>query len=284
MEILQLKYFCEAALCENFSLTAKKFGVPPSDISQSIKRLEGEVGAQLFTRYPNRLELNERGREFYTRASEALSLIAEATEAATEGYLETRLRLCVNCHRRSVMEVIEAFLAEYPEVGVEMDTFADPTLSDYDVIVASDGRAYERYRRRLLMTERILLAVPASHPLANRERVSPAELSGESFIAMSEYSSLAEPAAAVCRAGGFTPRVSFKTDDPYYFRRAIELGLGVALVPELSWRGQLAEGIRLIPVGDFTRDVYVYTDKTKYAGGAATEFVRMLGEKMAEYR
>ena len=43
MELLQLKYFRDAAETENFSATAKNFGVPASDISQSIKRLEKEL-------------------------------------------------------------------------------------------------------------------------------------------------------------------------------------------------------------------------------------------------
>ncbi|MBR2431832.1 MAG: LysR family transcriptional regulator, partial [Clostridia bacterium] len=42
MELLQLKYFCDAAETQNFSKTAKKYLVPTSNISQSIKRLEKE--------------------------------------------------------------------------------------------------------------------------------------------------------------------------------------------------------------------------------------------------
>lgn len=282
MEILQLKYFCEAAENENFSLTAKKFGVPPSDVSQSIKRLEGELGARLFTRYPNRLELNERGRAFYTKASEALALLAEAAEGATGGYTETRLRLCVNCNRRTVMQVIERFRRESPEVRIEMDTFADPTLGDYDVIVAGGGKGYERYRRQLLLSEKILLALPPMHRLADRESVNPSELSGERFIEMNELSSLSEPAKEICRAGGFTPAVALKTDDPFYFRRGVEMGLGVAFVPEFSWRGQFGEGIRLLSCGDFKRDIYVYTDRAGYRGGAADRFVRMLFDAVGE--
>ena len=282
MEILQLKYFCEAAENENFSLTAKKFGVPPSDVSQSIKRLEAELGVRLFTRYPNRLELCERGRAFYEKASEALALLSEAAESATGGYTETKLRLCVNCNRRVVMEVVERFREAMPDVAIEMDTFADPSLGNYDIIVAGNGREYDRYRKRLLLTERILLAVHASHRLAERRSVDPCELSGEKFIEMSELSSLYAPAREICRQGGFAPEVSLKTDDPFYYRRGVEMGLGVAFVPEFSWRGQFGDGIRLINCGDFTRDIYVYTDRKGYRGGAASVFAQMLIEAVKQ--
>ena len=49
MELLQLKYFCDAAHTENFSATAKKFGVPTSAVSQSISRLEKELGSIFFS-------------------------------------------------------------------------------------------------------------------------------------------------------------------------------------------------------------------------------------------
>ena len=58
MEILQLKYFCDAAQTQNFSKTAKKFLVPPSNISQTIKRLEKEVETTLFERHANKIKLN----------------------------------------------------------------------------------------------------------------------------------------------------------------------------------------------------------------------------------
>jgi DNA-binding transcriptional LysR family regulator len=40
MELLQLKYFCDAAQTENFSRTAEKFSVPVPGVTQSIKRLK----------------------------------------------------------------------------------------------------------------------------------------------------------------------------------------------------------------------------------------------------
>ena len=40
MDLLQLRYFCHAAECENFSRTAGKYNVPTSNISQMVKRLE----------------------------------------------------------------------------------------------------------------------------------------------------------------------------------------------------------------------------------------------------
>ena len=50
MEMLQLRYFYESAMAESISKTAQKFMVPASSVSASIKRLEKELGVELFVR------------------------------------------------------------------------------------------------------------------------------------------------------------------------------------------------------------------------------------------
>ena len=62
MELLQLRYFYESAKSQNFTETAKKYLVPVSAVSSSIKRLEKELGCQLFDRRANRIYLNNNGK------------------------------------------------------------------------------------------------------------------------------------------------------------------------------------------------------------------------------
>ena len=82
MEMLQLIYFCDAAQTENFSKTAKKYLVPPSNISQSIKRLENELETPLFERQANKIKLNNSGLLFYKNAKSALELLENAKNLA----------------------------------------------------------------------------------------------------------------------------------------------------------------------------------------------------------
>ena len=69
MELLQLAYFCDAAITQNFSKTAEKYSVPTSNISQSIRRLEKELSVTLFDRTANRVSLNKEGLLFYENYS-----------------------------------------------------------------------------------------------------------------------------------------------------------------------------------------------------------------------
>ena len=99
MELLQLKYFCDAAKTQNFSKTARNFMVAPSDISQSIKRLEKELSTSLFIRKANRIALSDAGDEFYKKVSVALEIIDDSMAELSDN-AKSRIKICINTNRR----------------------------------------------------------------------------------------------------------------------------------------------------------------------------------------
>jgi len=78
MELLQLKYFRDAAITENFSQVAQKYYVPQSSISHTISRLEDELGTKLFTRNGRKVRLNEAGKHFMKKSTQRLPKLKKA--------------------------------------------------------------------------------------------------------------------------------------------------------------------------------------------------------------
>lgn len=276
MELLQLKYFCDAAICQNFSQTAKKFGVPPSDISQSIKRLEKELGTHLFSRFANRIILNDNGREFYYAISKALVIIADAVATASDEEGSGNIKLCVNTNRRVVMEAIEKYRNIYPNVEIVTMHFTDPTSEDFDMIIESEDDRLSSYEKRLMITEEIMLATKHDSSLAKCTSLDISALKDVPFVTMGEKSSLYNLTASICKDYGFKPRIAMKSDDPFYVRKCVELGLGVTFVPEFSWRGQFSSDVVLKKVEGYTRNTYIYTDPKKHIPTCAKRFLEML--------
>ena len=62
MEIQQFRYFLAAARYENLTKAAEDLHIAQPALSQSIKRLETELGVSLFDRKNHRIELNEQGK------------------------------------------------------------------------------------------------------------------------------------------------------------------------------------------------------------------------------
>jgi len=282
MELLQLKYFCHAAQSCNFSKTAEKFGVPASGISLSIKRLEKELNTNLFDRKSNKIFLNESGRLFYEKANKALLLLDDAVSEVSDSGTSGKIRISIAANRRIVISAIKAFMQIYPGVDFIMDYSLPENPSEYDFIISDDAFSHPGFEKQKLLSERILLAFPKGDALEKTDNLTPEMLEKASVISMPENSSLARHTYVICKKIGFKPHIVIQCDDPFYIRKCIENGLGIAFVPEISWRGQLESNTVLRSVVDYNRDTYLYRNCQKYASKVSSEFVKQLCGEFAE--
>ena len=283
MELLQLTYFCDAAKTENFSHTAEKFNVPASNISQTVKRLEEELGVKLFRRSANKIFLSEEGRIFYEGAKRALDSLAGAKNrlADLEGLGTGEIRLLIQTCRRVVTNAIERYKQKYPGVSISINHNPGEGARDYDFLISDHIDAPEEYVSEFLITEKILLATKLGSEIDKKPPKSLSELSNERFIAL-DNSRLFGFTEQLCRAEGFTPNVVIRTDDPYYVRRYVEMGLGIALIPSVSWRGQFSSDVSLLDVGGYKRDTSLFVNKEKSLTRSEKAFYDILLETFRE--
>ena len=275
MELLQLRYFCEAAKCENFSSIAKKYGVPTSAVSQSVRRLEKEFGCDLFDRSANRIKLNDKGQAFFDKAISALNLLDTAKSEAME--LDNRvIDICINTNRRTVMSAVEKFKRRYPDVEVITKFFSDPTENDCDIVISHDDKRLVGYDKAKLISEKLALAVLSDSPIAKSKALDFASLSAEPFVTMTEASSLSTITYQICADYGFKPRIAVQSDDPFYLRKCVEYGLGITVVPLFSWQGQFSEKVRLIPLEGYIRDTFLYIDRARPVSEYTLYFIELL--------
>ncbi len=276
MELLQLRYFCDAALSENFSATARKYFVPPSCISQSIARLERELSCALFHHLGNRIALSDAGRRFYQSASAALSLLSEGADAVREGAgaLGGTLDIVCTCIRSTVTKAVERFTVEYPAVSLLLRHEMQKT-ADFDLLI-SDRCPFAYRERVLILDEPISLAVAKSHPLADAESISVTALAGERFISMPEGRSLNEITKEACAAAGFAPNIAIRLEDPAYIRKYVEMSLGVAFVPGITWEGLFSDGVVLREVPGLRRKIYAYLPSDRNEKQSTGIFLDML--------
>lgn len=262
MELLQLKYFCDAAETQNFSKTAKKYLVPTSNVSQSIKRLEAELGAQLFSRSANKISLNETGSKFYKSVKQALDLIGNAHQEAQGIHHPEIIKINIHITRQIVMNTIEQFQKQFPDVPLIITHATESDYNDYDIII-TDKALDHSFAQQEIAQENLLLAY---HQDTFRfdETVSVKQLEDCPFITMSSGNSLYDYTQEICHDLGFVPRIVLQSEDPFYIRKCIELGLGIAIIPELSWRGLLSDCIRLKSLGNYKRKIYIYQKRNTH--------------------
>ncbi len=276
MELLQLKYFCDAAREQSFSKTAKKFSVPASNISQSIKRLEKELCVSLFDRSANSISLNNKGRDFYKKISEALAVIEAAKNEVNNA---GSIRIGINANRRIVMQTVEKLQQSYPSVDITA-MYSMRQDEDFDLLISCDKSLLSIYSGEKLLSEKIVLAMRDDDPLVNCENITPNILNGRSFISMDPDSDMQKETAKIAQKMGIEPRFAIQTVDAYYVRRCIEAGMGLAFVPVFSWKGQFSDRIVFKDVGNYTRDTYVFKKHEKLCSSYCDIFINMLREEI----
>ena len=77
MELLQLHYFKVVARTESITKASEELYITQPALSKNISRLENEVGARLFDRVGNRIQLNQFGMAFLKHINKVSSELAE---------------------------------------------------------------------------------------------------------------------------------------------------------------------------------------------------------------
>lgn len=215
MEFLQLTYFCSAAETENFARTAQLFQVPPASISQSIKRLENELGSTLFDRSANNVKLNERGKIYYQLVKASLSSLDDAKKAInTLNEIKGHIKLLVATNRALVNEAVKFICSKYKGVTFYIENSDEKAVidsDDYDLIITDnfpflrDDRRLSRYHSVNLISEKLLLAVHKDNPLSTDENPTIADLLFERIVTLSDQSGLYYLTRHACNRNGFSP-------------------------------------------------------------------------------
>lgn len=276
MELLQLQYFCNAAETENFSKTARNYGVPTSNISQSIHRLESELKTSLFDRLSNKIILNEQGKLFYSNVKTALMLIHDAkSQLCDDKEISGEIRILAETNRRVVTKTIEQFQKDNSKAAFFINHSAENPIDWYDLII-SDKILEKNFEKHLLIVDNLLLAMKKDNPLVKKQRISIKDLENERFITMDNKSGLYKLTNEICRTEGFSSNIVIQSDYPDYIRKYIEMGLGISFIPSLSWKGTFSENVECRQLFNTKRYTFVYINTQKYISKATHLFLDSL--------
>lgn len=247
------------------------------------KKLETELGCELFDRCGNKLKLNQNGRLLKKALDTALSEIDQAVAALTaaDSRPQGEIRLLVRSERRNILHYIYKFKQKYPGIVFHIShDFNTEDTDPWDFIIDELSPRYPDFVSVPLIREPIRLAASADNPLSKGPLLLSA-LKNEPFITMCTGSSLHRITVDACRQAGFTPNITIESDDPFYIKTCIDMNFGVAFFPEFSWKGQLGKNTRILDVLDFalSRITCVYRNQSRHLSPAAEAFFRGITEE-----
>jgi DNA-binding transcriptional LysR family regulator len=137
-----MSVFVRVAELKSFTRAAQSLGLPKATVSGAVQRLEARVGARLLHRTTRLVELTQDGQLFYERCRDLLSDVDELESLFTDPRqgLGGRIRVDLPSRmaRHRVIPALPAFLAQHPELTLELgttDRAVDLVREGYDCVV-----------------------------------------------------------------------------------------------------------------------------------------------------
>jgi DNA-binding transcriptional LysR family regulator len=254
MDLAELHVFVTVASERSFSRAAARLHRTQPAVSQAVRRLEDELGEQLFDRSVKDGRLTEAGRVLLDYAQRLMRLAEEAEGAVRELRDLRRGRVLVGANEAAVhvlLPLVARFRQAHPAIQVDVRRVPSRQIGvevlqrSLDFGVLSFTPAEAGLQAVTIGEDELVMLVHPSHPLASRRQVTMAEFAHENVIAHNEASPARERVLRVFEQRHEPINIQIALPSLDAIKRAVEMKLGVALLPrrcavaELT-RGQLA--------------------------------------------
>lgn len=251
MELSQLEVFLAVARERRFSRAAEKLYRTQSAVSQTIHKLEQELGEALFDRSSRDGVLTDAGKVLYEYAEKLVNLRAEAAESLTElRELQTgRLVIAANEFTALyLLRVLAEFRRLHPMIKITVERALGSRIPD-DVLrynVEFGVLSYEPQEPALhsvvVYLDELVFVVPPKHPLASAPEISIRQLGAESFVAHIVSSPYREKVIQLFKTHKTPLHMDLQLPTLQAIKQFVAMGNGVAFVPEISVESELARG------------------------------------------
>ena len=284
LDVTRLRVLVAVARYGSVTAAARALNYAQPSISHHIARLEAETGARLLQRAGRGVRLTEAGRLLADRAEEIIGRLdaAENELAAHVGLREGRVRLASFPSALGTIVPAAAATLEAESPGMDlMLAEAEPPealrmLRAGYVDVALVFRHYqedadpeppgadeEGARGRLLLDEPVHLVIPADPGRVNGGPAQLADPPDLAAYAQRRWIAGCERCRGYlirqCALAGFTPKISFTTDDYVAVQALVAAGLGITTLPGLCLRAARHPGIWATPLPGARRHVFAMT-------------------------
>lgn len=192
MELRQLRYFVAVARKLNFSEAAKELFITQGTLSQQIRQLEDEIGAELFNRTSHKVTLTQAGEEMLPLAIETLEASDDCFQKISDlrkGVTGTLKIGLTTSFKGLLNDALKLYLREYPGVKlcITYDTVNNlvKLLEEHEIdffIAFKPSAMYEELDAVPLIESELCAVMSKDHPLADREILTLADLQRHRII------------------------------------------------------------------------------------------------------
>jgi len=261
IELRHLRYFVAVAETLHFGRAAERLRIAQPSLSQQIRKLESEVGFDLFSRVHRRVELTPAGEALLPRAVRILDdtdmALRETRDAAkgvtghlTLGFIEAAAIAVVP-------EAVRRFQTSNPKVGLTLrelgvrEQVEGVQSGRLDLGFIRSEPLVKGLATETVLEEKMMVAVPSGHRYAGRQSVKASEVATEPLIAVEReiLPELYDETVSMIQRHRGSGYIAQKATSVLAVLGLVATGLGLALLPA-SVRGLSLVGMSLVPIED----------------------------------
>lgn len=256
MNLQQLKTFRTVATLMNFNQAARQLNYAQSSVSAQIKRLELEVGTPLFERIGKKIGLTDAGAKMLKYAHKLLAIEAEAladinNNGAIPGMLTLRMPQTIATYH--LPQVIRVYCRLFPQIHLDISSCAyhslghELSIGTVDLaFLLADSIDSGELDFELLGTEELVVVAHPRHPLCQKNRVSYADLRGQTLLLPKADCGYRMMFEQTLTAKNIAPAAVIELNSIEAIKKIVMQGTGVTIIPEIvvhdEWRnGELAK-------------------------------------------
>lgn len=286
MDIRQIEYFVEVCRCMSFTKAAENLYISQQGMSQSIKRLESELGIRLFNRTTSSLELTQYAQCFLPYAKELMRnyRLARGKLISLQRINAGQLRVGI---AHGLVNIMPANLfAEYsrdnPELTVSLSEYSDFELdnalaeSKVDIALCVMPVDESVITPHHVHHENTYYMLSEKHRLANLKYLNLPELKDELFMGFGPDNKGHFVFAERCRRAGFEPKFGTVSQDMNLIEEMCRNNMGIAFY--VGDPDKHIPGIRIIPDQnmDWPYETAVCTNRGETVSKAANRFIEIM--------
>ena len=282
MELRQLEYFQMASRLKNITRAAQRLRVSQPNITVAIKKLEAELGVQLFDRSQKQLSLTPEGKVFLRRIEIALRNIQDAIlevndyKQLQKGTIKIGIPPMMGAYLfpkvfsgfRQIHPHLDILLYEEGSLSIREKLESDAL--DFGIIIVPESTPNLNVLK--MSRNQLMVCVSQKSPLARKTKITARDIAVSDLIMMKEGAYLREVVQNKLSALKITPRTVLESSQIVTIKGLVAHGVGIAFLLDFICRN--SSDIKTIPFYEpIFVDIGLAWKKDRYVSKAAQAFI-----------
>ncbi|MGD9723837.1 MAG: LysR family transcriptional regulator [Pirellulales bacterium] len=289
MNLKALKIFCDVVGWRSFSRAADENGISQSGASQVVNQLERRLGVKLIDRSKRPFVLTPEGETYYegcrklVQRYDALEDQVRTLHEEVAGRVRVVSIYSVGLHHMN--RYLQEFLSQYPKANVRLEyqhphrVYEAVEKDHADLGLVSYPRASRTIEAVGWREEPMVLVCAPGHRLAGLTTVEFGDLSGEKVIGFDSDLTIRREIDRVLQLHDVEVHVAMEFDNIETIKRAVEIGAGIALLPQPTVLREVAAGsLAMVPLAtdELVRPLGIIHRRGKELGSTTRRFIQLL--------